>query len=92
MRTWDLINLLFRSTNRLSLAVVCLFLLFKHFVCFGVLFFTNLIPLDHRLKDIVTCIQMHKTFHYNIISWSSQHYIRLACISLVINKGNTRFK
>lgn len=33
IRTWDLINLLFRSTNRLSLAAVCLSRPFWHCVC-----------------------------------------------------------
>lgn len=47
------------------------------FVCFCVLFFTNLILLDRRLKGFVTCIQMHQTLHHDIISLSALHQISM---------------
>lgn len=94
MRTWDLIALLFRSTNRLSLAVVCPVSFFPtlFFVFVLLLFFFTKLILHRRLKVFATCIQTHKTLHFDNISWTSQHYMRLACTSQVINMGNTSFR
>lgn len=94
MRTWDLIALLFRSTNRLSLAVVCPVSFFStlFFVFVLLLFFFTKLILHRRLKVFATCIQTHKTLHFDNISWTSQHYMRLACTSQVLNMGNTSFR
>lgn len=66
---------------------------FRHFFLFlcCCCFFTKLI-LHRRLKVFATCIQTHKTLHFDNISWTSQHYMRLACTSQVINMGNTSFR
>lgn len=77
------------TRSRLPVSTFLTFCLFDFVFCF---LFYNLILLHRRLKDFVTCIQMHKTLHFDIISWTSQLYIRLACNSPVINMGNTRFR
>lgn len=94
MRTWDLIALLFCSTNRLSLAVVCLSLPFWHFffyIFFFILQINSPSPPPEKFF-FATCTQKHtKHSTANHISWKPQRYVRLACSSQVINKGNTSF-
>lgn len=62
------------------------------FFVFVLLFFFTKLILHHRLKVFATCIQTHKTLHFDNISLTSQHYMRLACTSQVINMGNTSFR
>lgn len=100
-RQWGLgiwsISCFAQQTDSHSQPSACLCLSDILYVCFCVticffLFLYNLILLHRRLKEFLTCIQMHKALHYNNISWTSEHYIRLVCTSLVINMGNTRFR
>lgn len=93
MRTWDWsLSCFAQQTDSHSQSSACLFLSDTFFCfCVVVVFFTKLI-LHRRLKVFATCIQTHKTLHFDNISWTSQHYMRLACTSQVINMSNTSFR